>query len=265
VSTTDWQKIVDADFEPPAGADLGSLTAELSDALADPDPGIRDGTAYAVMATWIERGVLDQRLAGLGDEMAARFRNPRIEARTFAALVLCWIVARGRFDEAWVSAFADWYPAEGDLRGFDAKLGWLHAVAHGADLLGALGLDPHVRPARMLELGARRMLAATDQVWRDGEDDRLGRAMALTLTRPDLIEEESTRWLSLVDARFSRSEPGPMPAEVSNSVRTLRLLYVLADRGVRAEPDAQPVPLAHREHLMERLAASMAPVSWFSG
>src|ERR1700744_4909746 len=96
---TDWQKIVDADFEPPAGADLDRLTAELSAALASPDPGIRDGTAYAVMATWIERGVLDQWLAGLGNEMAARFRNPRIEARSFAALVLCWIVDRGGFDE----------------------------------------------------------------------------------------------------------------------------------------------------------------------
>jgi hypothetical protein len=262
---TDWAKIADSDFELPPGADVDDLVAELSEALADPDPGIRDGTAYAVMATWIERGVLDPKLAGLGDEMAARFGDPRIQARSFAALVLCWIVERGGFDYAWLSAFEDWYPAEDDLRGFDPELGWLHAVAHGADLLGLFGRDRRVRPEQILELAARRMLADTDYVWRDAEDDRLGRAIALTLTRPDLTAEQSTGWLDLIDEKFSHGEPGPMPAYASNSIRTLRLLYVLADRGVRAEQDAQPAALTHRAEITKRLASSMAPVTWFSG
>ena len=262
---TDWQKIADGGFELPPGADVDDLAAELSDALADPDPRLRDGTAYAVMATWVERGFLDQKLADLGDEMAGRFNDQRIQARTFAALVLCWIVERGGFDYAWASAFADWYSAEDDLRGFDPELGWLHAVAHGADLLGVLGRDRRVRPEQMLELGARRMLADTDYVWRDAEEDRLGHAIALTLTRPDLTAEQSTEWLDLIDEKFSRGEPGPMPAYASNSIRTLRLLYVLADRGVRAEPDAEPQPLTHRAEITKRLANSMAPVSWFSG
>lgn len=262
---TDWQKVADAGFELPPGADVDDLAAELSDALADPDPRLRDGTAYAVMATWIERGVLDQKLADLGDQMAARFSDSRIQARTFAALVLCWIIARGGFDHAWVSAFADWYPAEEDLRGFDPELGWLHAVAHGADLLGVLGRDRRVRPEQMLELAARRMLADTDYVWRDAEEDRLGCALALTLTRPDLTAEQSTGWIDLIDEKFSHGEPGPVPAYASNSIRTLRLLYVLADRGVRSEPDAQPAPLAHRTEITQRLASSMAPVTWFSG
>ena len=34
-------------------------------------PGARDGTAYPALATWIERGVYDDLLAGLGDGMAA--------------------------------------------------------------------------------------------------------------------------------------------------------------------------------------------------
>ena len=47
MGSTDWQKIVDADFEPPAGADFGSLTAELSAALADPD------AAAALSEEWV--------------------------------------------------------------------------------------------------------------------------------------------------------------------------------------------------------------------
>jgi hypothetical protein len=45
---TDWQEIVDSGFELPPGADLAPLTAELSAALADPDPDLRDGAACAV-------------------------------------------------------------------------------------------------------------------------------------------------------------------------------------------------------------------------
>jgi hypothetical protein len=117
---TDWQKIANAGFGPPRGADVDDLAAELSEALADPDPRVLDGSAYAVMRTWIKHGVLDDQLAGLGDQMAARLRDPHIQARTFAALVLCWIIERGGFERAWVSAFAAWYPAEDDLRAIRA-------------------------------------------------------------------------------------------------------------------------------------------------
>lgn len=262
---TNWQQIADAEFAVAPGADVHDLAAELSEALADPDPRVRDGSAYAVMATWIERGVLDAQLTSLGDQMAARFSDPRIQARTFAALVLCWIIERGGFDPGWVSAFAAWYPAEHDLRGFDSELGWLHAVAHGADLLGLLGRDRRVAPEQMLELGARRMLADTDYVWRDAEDDRLGHAMALIMTRSGISAAQSTGWLDLIDEKFSTGEPGPVPAYASNSIRTLRLLYVLADRGVRARPDAEPVVLTHQAEVRQRLARSLAPVTWFSG
>lgn len=262
---TDWQKIVDSGFELPPGADLTVLAAELSAALADPDPKVRDGAAYAVLATWIERGVLDGQLRSLGDEMAARFTDRRVQARTFAALVLAWIIERGRFEQAWVQAFGRWYLAEDDLRGYDPHLGWLHAVAHGADLLGVLGRDERVQPEQMLELAARRMLADTQYVWRDAEDDRLGCAIALTLARPDLTAEQSTSWLDLIDEKFRSGQPGPVPGYASNSIRTLRLLYVLADRGVRAEPDTRPMQLTHRTEVKQRLAESLAPVTWFSG
>ncbi|NNG39004.1 DUF2785 domain-containing protein [Flexivirga sp. ID2601S] len=40
---------------------------------------------------------------------------------------------------AWTDAVLAWWPAEQDLRGYDEQLGWVHAVAHGADAVGALG------------------------------------------------------------------------------------------------------------------------------
>jgi hypothetical protein len=262
---TDWDQIAAAGFAVPADANLDALAAGLAEAMADPDPRVRDGAAYAALATWIERGVLDRQLNWLGTAMAARFGDPRVQARTFAALALAWVIERGAYDEAWARAFADWYPAETDVRGYDARLGWLHAVAHGADLLGVLGRDPRVRPEWMLELGARRMLADTQYVWRDSEDDRLGYAMALILARPHLTIAQSTGWLDLVDQKFATAEPGPVPPYASNTIRTLRMLYLLADRGVRAEEGAPPQRLAHRDKVIDHVAKSLGAVSWFAG
>jgi hypothetical protein len=262
---TDWRGIAEAGFGVPAGAGLDSLAVELAEALADPDPDVRDGPAYAVLATWLERGVLDAQLAGLGETMATRFADSRVQARSFAALVLAWVIERGGYDEWWVQAFEHWYPAETDVRGYEPGVGWLHAVAHGADLLSVLGRHPQVRPQRMLAIAAARMLADTDLVWRDQEEDRLGYAIARTLGRPELTAEQSTDWLEPVDERFATGEPGPVPAYASNTMRTLRVLYLLADRGVRAEPGGPAEELPHREVIKQRLAQSLSAVAWSTG
>jgi hypothetical protein len=64
---------------------------------------------------------------------------------------------------------------------------------------------------------------------RDAEDDRLGHAIALSLTRPELV-------------RASQDRCRPF---ASSSIRTLRLLYVLADRGVRPARDVARALLTH--------------------
>ncbi len=262
---TSWRQIADSGFSVPGGAaDLDVLARELADALADPDPAVRDGPAYSVLTTWISTGVLDEQLPWLGSAMAARFTDDHVQARTFAPLVLAWVVERGGFEQGWVDAFERWYPAEADLRGYDSELGWLHAVAHGADLLGVLGRDRRIEPGRMLELAARRMLTDTKLVWRDQEEDRLAYAVALTLTRPELTAAESA-WLAPVAQKFAAGEPGPVPPSASNTMRTLRMLYLLADRGVRPEPGAAPLLPTHREAVLGELVETLALVAWFAG
>jgi hypothetical protein len=76
----DWRQIADAGFAVPTGADLYSLAAEMAEALADPDPRIRDGAAYATPAAGIKNGTFDAQLAWLGGQMAARLSDPRIQA-----------------------------------------------------------------------------------------------------------------------------------------------------------------------------------------
>ncbi|GGV06182.1 hypothetical protein GCM10010495_17840 [Kitasatospora herbaricolor] len=140
-------------------------------------------------------------------------------------------------------------------------------MAHGADLLGALGRCPQVAPAPLLDLGAARLLAPATHVWDAQEDDRLARAPALVLTRPELTWEESLGWLDAVAADFAAGTPGPVPAYASNTMRTLRMLYLLADRGVRPGPQGvgEAVPLTHRTALLARLAEVLSVVAPFLG
>ncbi|MDQ0988227.1 DUF2785 domain-containing protein [Streptomyces sp. V2I9] len=259
-----WHTVHANDYAVPHDADLSTLTDELARALKDPDPEVRDGIPYVVLRTWIERDVIGRELrAGLGTVMADRFTDHEIQARTFAPLVLDMIVGRGDFDPGWLAAFRRWYPAEADLRGYDPELGWLHAVAHGADLLGTFALHPAVDPTTMLALASDRLLAPTDQIYAQQEDDRLAQAIARALTRPELSEAESVEWLAPIEADFAVGRPPGVPttaAHTSNAMRTLRMLYLLADVGVRTRPSGPVVRPLHADALQQRLARVLALV-----
>lgn len=259
---TDWHKVRDEKFAVPRGASMDALLAELSEMLRSPDPEIRDELAFAALATWIGDGVVpEDRLRPLGDLMAQRLTSDEVWTRSFAALVLCMIVAtRGVCQPSWVNAFEDWYPHERDLRGYDQKLGWLHAVAHGADLLGDLGLRREIEPRRMLAVAGQRMSAETDLVWRDKEDARLAYAIGKILTRPDLTREDASAWLAPVAQMLSVPDEGATPAPATNTLNTLRTLFVLLNRGVRLSR-TEVVTARWSGQVLEHLAEALHPAT----
>ena len=65
----DWRHVSAADFRVPADRRLSDLTAELTELLGTPESELRE-LALAVLCTWIERGVYDDLLPGLGDGIA---------------------------------------------------------------------------------------------------------------------------------------------------------------------------------------------------
>jgi len=248
-----------------SAAPTPELVTQVSAALRSPDPAERDERAYTVLARWVPELDPASRRA-LGDEMAERFGDPEVQARTFAPLILAKIVQSGTYDPAWLAAFTDWYPGEQDLRGWDDRLGWLHAVAHGADLLAAFGRCPEADPVPMLDLAVRRLLTPTSYLFAAMEDDRLGYALALTLTREELTERQSVAWLEPVAADFAAGRPGPVPPHASNTMRTLRVLYLLADRGARPTPwGGEPLPLRHAAAVRERVAEVLAECAPYAG
>lgn len=261
---TDWPAIIAADFAVPEGRAAGDLTDELLEALCSPDPALRDEQAYPILTAWIVGGHLDGQLPALGQRVTGLLAHPQIQARAFAALILAALVHRDAATAlvnsgtlaAWTDRFAHWWLGETDLRGWDDQLGWLHAVAHGADVIGELGLSPRVGGddlARLLNLACARLLAPTGYVFAHQEDDRMALAMATVLTRPELPAADATGWLGAARTAFEASRPGPVPAPAANTMRTLRSLYLMTDRGFRPDPEHNDTCLP--PHRAEILAA----------
>src|SRR5687768_12607728 len=96
-----WQEVLSKGLAVPSDRHLEDLTVELTLMLGSPDPAQRDGTAYPALATWIERGVYDDLLPGLGDGMAAGLSvglgergTDSVFRRSFSALALAECLAR---------------------------------------------------------------------------------------------------------------------------------------------------------------------------
>lgn len=267
---TDWEEIQARDFLVPGDRPLPDLVEELCSMLGSPDPQVRDDTAFTVLATWTARGVLDGRLALLGDQLAGRMHGGEIYERTFAALTLSWVVLRDAQTSeladgqvlGWLAAFGSWWRQEKDLRGWDAQLGWLHAAGHGADAVLAFGRSPRL-PAgalqALLELTVDRLFTDQGYVFADGEDYRIAYALASVLTRPELSAAQATAWLDRVRDAIGKGEPGPVPPWAANTLSTLASLYSFADRGVAwydplARSMGATVPVPHATELKDQIA-----------
>jgi hypothetical protein len=219
-------------------ADSGIVDALFED-LASPNSALRDDTVYPIFTKWVRDGSLDESLISIGDRLAAMLSHPEIQARTFATLILGTAVRRAAAlglpataIDRWRFAFGSWWLAETDLRGYDSKLGWLHAIAHGADTVRAFALaaTTSAQLESLLSLVRDRLFAPTDYLFADAEDERVAYALAVILSRPELDDHVS--WLEPIRAAFEAGEPGPVPAWVSNTQRTLNSLFVAISRGV---------------------------------
>ncbi|HEY5266860.1 MAG TPA: DUF2785 domain-containing protein [Acidimicrobiales bacterium] len=238
---------------------------ELIGLLASTDPKLRDDLAYCQLAIRIESGTEDQHLRELGDQLVVALSDEAVQTRTFSALVLGCIVERSNHIDLlaretllrWLNSFANWYRSETDLRGWDEELGWLHAVAHGAGAIGAFAGAPELQEddlVALLALVVDRLLTPTSFVFREQEDERLGRAAAIILCRSEMSNFAATVWLESVTNALSDGEPGPTPPWVSNTLRTLRVIYIIVDRGFQKSDTLESHQAPHREDITTAIA-----------
>lgn len=253
-------------------ADLAGLVADLR----SPDPAVRDEGAYSALAGLAEGGGLDDHLLELGDRGLDLLADSAVQARSFGALLLALVTSRdnatGRADDAavrrWHEGVVRWYADEPDTRGHDATLGWLHAVAHGADAVGELAGSPRLGRAdlvALLDVLVRRTTATTDQSWVQDEDDRVAVALMAVLQR-DLLDADDVRTaVQQLASAWRTADPGPVAAGVDNTVRLCRTLHLQLVLGVRQEPEADVVHPQVRDATLHALGTALAEIHWFYG
>ena len=208
-----------------AVADAGErqrLALALAACLGHPDPALRDGLAYEALATWLRADALapatratlrDRLLAWLAPEAADEggFRAP------FAALVLSEVARTDRVSpwmapaerEALVDAAAGYVSGLRDYRGFVDGEGWRHGLAHGADLLMQLALNPALDRAqldRLLAAVAAQVAPPGAPAHVHGEAERLVRPVLFVLQRGLHDQAAWSAWLQ------GCTSPAPMPA-----------------------------------------------------
>ena len=210
-----WRAIAKNHYAIPAGLEAFPLAKELSGYLGLPDAELRDDLAYSILAVWITRQKMfsTEELVTLLEEWQANLRagvgetgTDSIFKRSFSALCLSALAERdlkdpflgeGRF-RTLLNAALTYLGDERDLRGFDAKKGWIHATAHTADLLAALAdsslLTKEESSAMLRAIAAR--LSTAPQVYTQGEQDRLAAAVVALIRRRDFETNSFDAWVS---------------------------------------------------------------------
>jgi hypothetical protein len=140
---------------------------------------------------------LQAMMAGPGD--GAGFQRP------FAALALSEVARADRIEafltdaelHALAGAGAAYLRGVTDYRGFVAGEGWRHGVAHGADLMLQLALNPRLTRADAgLLLGAiaAQVAPAASPYYIHGEPARLAGPVLYLARRPDIDDAAWTAW-----------------------------------------------------------------------
>lgn len=266
MTRVDWRHVRAADFPVPDVAPLADLTAELTEQLGSTDAELRDELALSVLQAWISRGVYDDLLAGLGDGMATGLfaANPPAlptpggpaagalrRSRSAAVLAACVerdsavpLLPGGRVLE-WADRIAAWLLAERDLRGHDPDVGWVRAIAHGADAMGSVAASPHCGRAELgvlLDLLGERVTTAVPSPWAADEADRLAAATTRLLRRNLLGLDHVELWVATIGdrafrSRVGRGRPDPVAANADAFLRALYLHLALAPRPPQIRSD----------------------------
>jgi hypothetical protein len=240
-----------AKFELADAARRDALALALPDCLGEPVPVLRDGVAFEALQAWLRgKALADDAPARLlarlqpgllAADDAGGFRRP------FTALVLSEVARTDRI-EAWmapdqraalVADAAAYVRGVRDYRGYVDGQGWRHGVAHGADLLLQLGLNPAVDSAGLDALLAAvrsQVVAAQGHAYIHGEPGRLARPVVFIAARGLHDAAFWEAWIADV------SSPAPMAdwgeafsseaglARLHDTRDFLQSLYVLASR-----------------------------------
>jgi len=225
-----------------------AMVDNLIACLGDPDPAIRDDGAFALWSEGLRGGHLSpalmrhamQRLSALlaAPDDAAGFRKP------FAALALSEVARADRIAafltdverHALAQLSATYMRGITDHRGFVAGEGWRHGVAHGADLMLQLALNPRLARADvdpMLAALGVQIAPADHHHYHQGEAGRLARPILFLAKRADIDDAAWAAWFRTLHPDAAPRWQAPYGSDeklaaVHNSTAFAQAIYVAA-------------------------------------
>lgn len=205
-----WQAIADDDYNVPDGYDLLDLTDELLGYLGNKDSEWRDVIAYRTLFHWINKKKVypPEILRGMRDGLMnnlfrglSKSDDESVLLRSFSALVLSLIVyydtaepflEQDEFDEM-LEGILRYFEAEKDMRGYVPDLGWVHAIAHTADLLKFVIRNKKSEDENheyILQSITNKLMEPSDVIFIHDEDERLA-LTALEIVRRGEVDFEA--------------------------------------------------------------------------
>ncbi|UNK49287.1 DUF2785 domain-containing protein [Lysobacter sp. S4-A87] len=194
-----------------AVADAGeraTLAMGLLECLGETDPQLRDGIAYEGLSAWMRKGELaPETLRPMRERLYAMLAEPDPDGVRwpFAALVLAE-VARTDRTTPWMTPAeratmvvraAAYFESVRDYRGFEADVGWRHGIAHGADWLGQLSLNPALdgpQLNRIVDAVAVQVVPASANAYVFGEPQRMAAPVLYAAQRGIRDEAAWSAW-----------------------------------------------------------------------
>ncbi|MBC7602608.1 MAG: DUF2785 domain-containing protein [Ramlibacter sp.] len=242
-SLASLQALKAAKWQVPSDEARQALAVGLLPCLADPNPVLRDEIAFEALQVWMRNVLLppatisairERTVADLAAPPDAQgFRQP------FAALTLAEVARLDRLKPFLTPAERDEIVQRGtaylqsvrDYRGFDAREGWRHGVAHGADLMMQLSLNPlltRTQSQMILAAITTQIMPPGEQFYRFGEGERLMAPVFYMARSTWLTPKDWDKWLDALVAKVPKGQPQTQAALAArhNLTAFLSALYV---------------------------------------
>ncbi len=186
--------------------------------IGDIDPVLRDEYVYRFFWTIIRHDLLaDETLIELFDTMHHNIHPGKpILTRSFSYLVLAALIKRhsvktfldqARLNDVYETAIKA-FGEETDMRGYDEAIGFVHAIAHGADLLEALAtIDITQAQVDTMLTVVKKKVFTTSGAYHHNEDKRMANIL-VRLYHNDHMDKKA------LDAWLHAFEPSSLPLHI---------------------------------------------------
>lgn len=198
------------------------LALSVADCLGVSNPELRDELAFEALSVWMRAEKLTvPTLTALRIKMLNAVQAPAAEEtsflRPFAILTLAelvrvdrhkpYLTAEERIDI--VHAGSHYLTNLRDYRGFDEKDGWRHGIAHSADLMLQLAMNPAVeKPQHEAMLAAiASQVAPSTHFYQYGEGVRLMTAVFFLAKTPSFSKRDWDIWFNKLMENSIQSGP----------------------------------------------------------